>query len=149
VRFLDREALREHVRSDRYVAGLIDPASGHLQPLKFTEGLRKRRKKPGAVIYENTPVLQYEEGAEVSVHTPDGVVRCAHLVLCGNAYIGAIALPLARRILGVGTYHHCLEADRSHLNKLLPARRVAVFAWILIIFAVRRTTHIVRRPSQL
>jgi len=43
-----------------------------------------------------------------------------HLVLCGNAYIGAIALPLARRILGVGTLHHCLRADRSQ-----PAARAA------------------------
>ena len=48
VRFLDREALREHVRSDRYLAGLIDPASGHLHPLKFTEGLAKAAEAAGA-----------------------------------------------------------------------------------------------------
>ncbi len=136
VRFLDREALQEHVRSDRYVAGLIDPASGHLHPLKFTEGLAKAAEKAGAVIYENTPVLRYDDGAEVSVHTPDGVVRCAHLVLCGNAYIGAVAPPLARRILGVGTYIIATERiDHNRLQELLPSNAaVADINWILDYF---------------
>ena len=136
VRFLDREALREHVRSDRYVAGLIDPASGHLHPLKFTEGLAQAAENAGAVIYENTPVLRYDEGAEVSVHTPDGVVRCAHLVLCGNAYIGAVAPPLARRILGVGTYIIATERiDHNLLQELLPSNAaVADINWILDYF---------------
>jgi gamma-glutamylputrescine oxidase len=136
VRFLDREGLREHVHSDRYLAGLIDPSSGHLHPLKLTEGLAKAAEAAGAVIYENTPVLRYDDGAEVSVHTPDGVVRCAHLVLCGNAYIGAVAPRLARRILGVGTYIIATELiERARLEKLLPSNAaVADINWILDYF---------------
>ena len=43
----------------------------------------------------------------------------AHLVLCGNAYIGAVAPALARRILGVGHLHHRHRAARA---KRAPAR---------------------------
>ncbi len=69
-------------------------------------------------------------------HTALGSVRCAHLVLCGNAYIGAVAPSLARRILGVGTYIIATEplgAERA--RDLLPSNAaVADINWILDYF---------------
>src|ERR1700742_2165775 len=136
VRFLDREGLREHVRSPRYLAGLLDTRSGHLQPLKYTQGLASAAERAGAVIYENSEVLSYEDGAQVSVRTANGGVRCAHLVLCGNAYIGAVAPALARRILGVGTYIIATEPlGEERARNLLPSNAaVADINWILDYF---------------
>ena len=49
-------------------------------------------------------------------------MRCTHLVLCGNAYLGAVAPPLARRILGVGTYIIATEPlDPARARALLPS----------------------------
>ena len=103
-RLVNREELQAHVRSERYLGGLIDPRSGHLHPLKFTQGIARAAESAGAKIFENSQVLRYEDGPAVMVHTAEGSVRCAHLVLCGNAYIGGVAPALSRRILGVGTY---------------------------------------------
>ena len=103
-RLLNRDELQQHVRSERYLGGLLDSRSGHLHPLKYTQGVAHAAELAGAEIFENSPVLRYTDGAEVTVYTAHGSVRCAHLVLCGNAYIGAVAPSLARRILGVGTY---------------------------------------------
>jgi gamma-glutamylputrescine oxidase len=136
VRFLDREALRAHVQSLRYPAGLLDPDSGHLHPLKFTLGVARAAESKGATIYENSPVLRYEDGAQVVVHTPHGKVRAAHLVLCGNAYIDGVAPALARRILGVGTYIIATEPlGKERLERLLPSNAaVADINWILDYF---------------
>jgi gamma-glutamylputrescine oxidase len=136
VRMLDREQLQPHVRSERYLAGLIDTRSGHLHPLKYTQGLARAAEAAGTVIYENTEVLDYEDGAQVRVRTANGAVRCAHLVLCGNAYIGAVAPPLARRILGVGTYIIATESlGEERAAKLLPTNAaVADINWILDYF---------------
>jgi gamma-glutamylputrescine oxidase len=133
---LDREQLRTHVRSDRYLAGLIDPRSGHLHPLKFTLGLARAAESAGAVIYENSEVLRYEDGAEVRVHTAQGSIDCKHLVLCGNAYIGDVAPRLARRILGVGTYIIATEPlAPEQARALLPSNAaVADINWILDYF---------------
>ena len=70
------------------------------------------------------------------MHTPDGIVRCAHLVLCGNAYIGGVAPPLARRILGVGTYIIATERiEHARLQELLPSNAaIADINWILDYF---------------
>jgi gamma-glutamylputrescine oxidase len=134
--FLDLGQVREQVRSDRYLAGLIDPRSGHLHPLKFTQGVARAAEAAGAVIYENSEVLRYEDGAQIRVHTAHGMVRCAHLILCGNAYIGAVAPVLARRILGVGTYIIASEPlGEARAAGLLPGNAaVADINWILDYF---------------
>src|SRR6202030_4391687 len=136
VRMLNRDEVHAHVRSDRYLAGLIDPRSGHLHPLKYTQGLARAAERAGAVIHENSEVLRYQDGPQVLVHTAQGAVRCAHLVLCGNAYLGAVAPALARRIMGVGTYIIATQPlDGARALDLLPSNAaIADLNWILDYF---------------
>ena len=135
-RLLDRAELAEHVRSERYFGGLIDSRSGHLHPLKYTQGLARAAEAAGARIFEQTTALGFAEGGEVTVHTERGRVRCRHLVLCANAYIGMLSPRLARRILGVGTY---IIATRpmaeARARALLPSdAAIADLNWILDYF---------------
>jgi len=140
-RLLNRDELQAHVRSELYLGGLIDSRSGHLHPLKYTRGLAHAAELEGAAIYENTRVMQYEGGnggadGEVVVHTAQGHVRCKQLVLCGNAYLDGVAPPLARRILGVGTYMVATEPlTWERARELLPSNAaVADINWILDYF---------------
>jgi gamma-glutamylputrescine oxidase len=57
-------------------------------------------------------------------------------VLCGNAYIGAVAPSLARRILGVGTYIIATERlGEERVRELLPSNAaIADINWILDYF---------------
>jgi gamma-glutamylputrescine oxidase len=136
VRLLDRAELQAHVRSERYLGGLIDSRSGHLHPLKYTQGLARAAEAAGARIFENTQALSYADGAEVRIRTAQGGVRCRQLVLCGNAYLGPLAPALARRILGVGTYIIATEPlDPARALSLLPSNAaVADVNWILDYF---------------
>ena len=135
-RFVGGTDLPAYVASPRYRAGLIDPRSGHLHPLKYTRGLARAAESAGVVIFENSQVMRYEDGAEVRVHTKHGTVRCASLVLCCNAYIGALAPTLAKRILGVGTYIIATEPlGQERARALLPSNAaVADINWILDYF---------------
>ena len=138
VQLLDREHVQAHVRSARYLGGLIDTRSGHLHPLKFTQGLGRAAESAGAVIFEQTQALRYDDvaGAGVTVHCAHGEVRCRQLVLCGNAYIGALAPALSRRILGVGTYIIATRPLEAGLARsLLPSNAaIADINWILDYF---------------
>jgi gamma-glutamylputrescine oxidase len=135
-RIVGRDELASHVRSERYLGGLIDANSGHLHPLKYTQGLARAAQNAGVVIFEHSAVLRYQDGPEVVVHTAQGSVRCSQLVLCGNAYIGAVAPSLARRILGVGTYIIATEPlGEERARSLLPSNAaVADINWILDYF---------------
>jgi gamma-glutamylputrescine oxidase len=141
-RLLNRDELQSHVRSELYLGGLLDSRSGHLHPLKYTQGLARAAELEGASIFENTQVLRYESGSNrggtggVAVHSSRGVVHCEHLILCGNAYLDGVAPPLARRILGVGTYIVATEPlDPAKARALLPSNAaVADINWILDYF---------------
>jgi gamma-glutamylputrescine oxidase len=136
VSMLDAEQLRGHVASDRYLAGLIDTRSGHLHPLKYTQGLARAAESQGVRIYENTQVRRYTDGAEVQVHSDQGFVRAKYVVFCGSAYLGAVAPALARRILGVGTYIIATEPlAPERARALLPSNAaIADINWILDYF---------------
>ena len=137
-RLLRRDELQDHVRSDRYLAGLFDSRSGHLHPLKYTRGLARAAELEGVKIFEGTAVQRYVRNAadDLTVHAGTGHVRCRHLVLCANAYVDGVAPPLARRILGVGTYiiaTERLDPDRAHA--VLPSDAAAAdMNWILDYF---------------
>jgi gamma-glutamylputrescine oxidase len=148
-RLLNRDELQAHVRSDLYLGGLLDPRSGHLHPLKYTQGLARAAELEGVRIFENSEALRYDArggggagtgrpggDARVTVHGARGTVRCDHLILCGNAYVDGLAPPLGRRILGVGTYivaSEPLAPERA--AALLPSNAaVADINWILDYF---------------
>jgi gamma-glutamylputrescine oxidase len=135
-RFLNRGELAAHVLSDRYLGGLIDPRSGHLHPLKYTQGLAVAAEKAGAHIFEQTTALSFSAGEEVTVRTERGILRCRHLALCANAYMGMLSPRLARRVLGVGTYIIATRPmDEARARALLPSdAAVADLNWILDYF---------------
>ncbi len=133
IQLLGREQLQGHVASERYCGGLLDSRSGHLHPLKYVLGLANAAERAGVQIFENSQVLRYDDGAAIRVHTATGVLTCNHLALCGNAYLGAVAPSLARRIIGVGTYIIATEPlGESRARALLPSNAaIADINWIL------------------
>lgn len=119
VELWDRESLRSRLASERYVGGLYDPNSGHLHPLNYTLGLVQAADRAGVVFHENSRVIRIRSGREPEVITGRGSVRCRHVVLAGNAYLGDLNGRLAARIMPVGTY---IGASRP----LAPARAEAL-----------------------
>ncbi|WP_281826969.1 NAD(P)/FAD-dependent oxidoreductase [Jannaschia rubra] len=101
---LDREQLRDHVRSDLYAGGLIDRTGGHMHPLNLALGEAAAFESLGGTIYEISPVTKVDtEAASPTVTTAQGKVTCRTLVLCGNAYLGEVVPKLAARVMPVST----------------------------------------------
>jgi glycine/D-amino acid oxidase-like deaminating enzyme len=104
LRLLQAEQMHEVVGSDRYVGGLIDMGSGHLHPLNLALGEAAAAQSLGVQLFEDSPVSRIDYGAEVRVHTAQGLVRAAHLVLGCNAYLNGLNSTLAGKVLPAGSY---------------------------------------------
>jgi len=104
LRFLERDEVAAWVASERYIAGLLDSASGHLHPLRYTIGLGLAAASAGVRVYEGSRVTKIERGATVTVRTERGSVRAKHLALCGNIGHGEFAPTLARKTIGIASY---------------------------------------------
>lgn len=136
LRFLPEEEVRALIASDRYLGGTFDARSGHLHPLNYTLGLAAAATSAGVRIFEGSRALGWEGSDPLHVRTATGSVRCRHLALCGNAWLGDTAPPLARRIMPVGTYIVATEPLGEARARALIANDAAVtdVNWILDYF---------------
>ncbi|HEX9474400.1 MAG TPA: FAD-binding oxidoreductase [Steroidobacteraceae bacterium] len=140
-RLVEHGELRGLLATKRYLAGLYDPGSGHLHPLRYTLGLGRAAQAAGAMLYEGTRASDYTVSAEaVRVRTAaagaSGEVHCRHLLLAGNAYLGSLAPALARKIMAVGTYIIATEPLGEARARELIGNNAAVsdLNWVLDYF---------------
>ncbi|WP_428507492.1 NAD(P)/FAD-dependent oxidoreductase [Roseateles sp.] len=137
-RWIPKNELPGWIASPRYQAGVHDPASGHLHPLKYCRALAHllgdAARRPGTApvqLFEHSPALALEQGTAaqtgITLRSSQGQLRAKYLLLAGNVYLPElapqIAPQLAHRIMPVGTYIGCsapIEAER--LNALIPSR---------------------------
>lgn len=100
LQFLPNEdAIREHVGTSTYQSALYEAGAGHIQPLKYLQGLARAAAKAGADIHQNT-LVDFVDTASNQLHIKDGrVFKAKQLLICGNAYIQNVAPKQMRRTL--------------------------------------------------
>jgi gamma-glutamylputrescine oxidase len=137
VSFLDADATRRLVASERYIAGLHDGNSAHIHPLKYVRGLAAAARRAGVTIHEHSHVRRYRrhDGA-LQLLTAGGELSCRQIVFAGNAWLGATAPELARRIMPVSTFIVATEPlGVATAQSLLPKNTaVTDINWVLDYF---------------
>ncbi len=136
VRYMPREEVRAVLASTRYLSAMFDANGGHLHPLAYTRGLAAAAERAGARVFEDTRAVRIAPGC---VRTEGGEVRAGRIVLCGNAYLGALAPALEEKIIPVATHLITTEPLGQERARALIANNAAVsdMNWALDYF--RRT----------
>lgn len=101
---LDKTALEEKLGSRVYHGALRESTAGHFHPLNYCRGLARAAVSAGAVIHENSRVVDLDTGSEPVARTARGTVSASYMILAGNAYLGRTAKTLHGRIMPVGSY---------------------------------------------
>jgi len=86
--------------------------------------------RAGVLLFENSPAYRIDRAVRPVVKTAEGQVRCAHVVLAGNVYLGEygdrVAPSINARIMPVGTYMIATEPlGAAHAEALMPGRAAA------------------------
>jgi gamma-glutamylputrescine oxidase len=103
-RMIDRDEIGTWVKTDKYVAGLYEPTSGHLHPLNYCLGLARVAEAAGVVIYEHSAASSVQPlGPRPVAVTAEGTVRARYMILAGNATFTLVP-EMRTRIMPVGTY---------------------------------------------
>ncbi|MFG1497820.1 FAD-binding oxidoreductase [Saccharospirillum sp. HFRX-1] len=103
MKLLDRNALGDYLKSDRYLGGLLDQRGGHIHPLNLALGEAAAIESHGGQIFEDSKVLRIERGEKPVVHTDQGQVTAKYLMVAGNAYLGNLVPELAAKSMPCGT----------------------------------------------
>ncbi|NUT77607.1 FAD-binding oxidoreductase [Pseudomonas sp. C1C7] len=105
LQYLDRQAVQEKLRTERYFQALRDTHGFHFHPLNYCLGLARLIELKGGRIHEHSPMLRVEsERGRHRVITEQGSVDCAHVVYCCGGYGGPEFGKLRRAFLPIATY---------------------------------------------
>jgi len=106
LRFLDQTAIRELIASNDFYGGTLDENAAHLHPLNFALGLARAAQQAGVMIYEQSPVLNYQTqaGQRVTVNTAHGQVKADYAILACNGYLDDLAPKLAANVMPINNY---------------------------------------------
>jgi glycine/D-amino acid oxidase-like deaminating enzyme len=85
--FLDRDAARERIRSERIRCAFREDTCTLVNPARLARGLKRAAERLGARVFEATPVGSWEERRDgIVIRTSGGAVRAERALVAGNAY---------------------------------------------------------------
>lgn len=111
VAWLDREVLAAAIGTDVYFGGRRDMGAGHLDPLKFAQGLARAAARAGARIFEGTKAVSVTGTAATgfavevaALGTQSAVVTADIVLLAGNGYLDGIDAYTEARVMPIDNY---------------------------------------------
>lgn len=99
------DRVREVLRTDRYFHAIHFPKAFQIDARTYVHGLAALAESEGVRIFEDTPVVGIDPaGIRKRVFTPSAKLRCSHIVLAGNAHLGAPSHRLTATLLPTWRY---------------------------------------------
>lgn len=104
ITWLEGDALRQHIRAERFLGGLYDPSPCVVNPAKLTRGLADMAVSLGVRVYEQTPLQRLEVREDgVKAQTTGGMAAGKLGVLAVNGYGNSLGF-MANQVLPVHTF---------------------------------------------
>ena len=103
--------------SRTHLAGVLERSNATVQPAALVRGMRRVALAAGVQIHENSGVTRIEPGSPARLHTANGQVSAANVVLATNAW--SAALPeLAKLIVPVNSSIVVTEPIAKRLEQM-------------------------------
>ncbi len=103
--YMDRDAVRAVLKSDRYFQALRNPTAFHMHPLNYLRGIAAEIERLGGRICEQSPATSVvSSGSEKRVKTARGEVKAPDVVFTTGGYTGSLNGKLKRSYLPIATY---------------------------------------------
>ena len=104
-RLVPRAALRAELGSDHYFGGLVDEASGGINPAQYVAGLARAARTAGVALRAQSRVHGIaRQGAQWRINTVRGDLTANDVLVATSGYTGAATPALRRRLLPIGSY---------------------------------------------
>jgi glycine/D-amino acid oxidase-like deaminating enzyme len=124
---LDRDQVAALLGTREYIAGLLDPRGGWLQPLAYARGLARAAQSAGVSLHGMSPATRIERSADGwQITTPSGSVTAKQVLICTNAYTNQLWPRLTRSLIPVTSFQVATEPLSDALrSRILPKGHVS------------------------
>jgi len=94
--FWDKQKTKEKLGTDLYFGAMYDPNGGSVHAVKLIKLLKVAVENEGVTIYENSPVISFEEGKtiklKVKTNSSEYNVEAGDIVVATNAYTSKLGI---------------------------------------------------------
>lgn len=94
--FWDKQKVKEKLGTDLYYGAMFDPNGGSVHAVKLIKLLKTAAEKEGVIIYENSPVVSFEEGKTIKLKVKASnskyTVEADDIVVATNAYTSKLGI---------------------------------------------------------
>ena len=104
IEVLDRDGIQALIGSPVYKGGEVDRGAAHIHPLNFAIGIAKAADAAGAILHENSEVLEIRPGEKPVVVTAGGRVTANTVLLAGNGYLGGLEPSVAAKVMPINNF---------------------------------------------
>ncbi len=136
---LSKTQLEEKLGSNLYYGAMREPRSGHFHPLNYLHGIARAATKAGAILHEQSRVIELDTGPSPWAKTANGKVIGKFMIIGGNAYLGKTVKQLYGRIMPVTSFIVTTEPLGENRAKSLIQDNEAVADTNFILDYFRRT----------
>lgn len=114
---------KDHLNSDLYCGGLIDPNGMNFHPLNYAFGMANVIEQMGGLIFEQSPVTKIERtNSDYILLAPKGRVKASQVIVATNGYTTGITPKLKKSIIPKNSYVIATEPlAQSVAQQLLPS----------------------------
>ena len=104
-RWMDRDDVRQQLRTTRYHDALYEPQAFHFHPLKYANGLVRLAGDLGVALFAHSPAVSLARtGDGWRVTTPSGSVDAKQVVLACGGYLAGLHRRVDAGVLPIATY---------------------------------------------
>jgi len=139
IKHVSAEEMSDKIGSKVFYGGQVDTRSGHIHPLNYVLGLANAAEAAGAQLFENSKVLNYDDGKPTKVVTEQGEVIADQIVLACNGYLGKLEKRVAGKIMPINNFVLVTEPLGESAAKALIRDNEAVVDTKFVVNYWRRT----------
>lgn len=104
-KFFNNSEIKKEIKSDNYLAGLLNTYSYHLNPLKLTIGLARLLQKHNVKIFEDTPVKKiFENKDSIEIYTKNGNIKSNKVIVACNGYLDNLLGSRKNKFMPINNY---------------------------------------------
>lgn len=121
--WLEREDVRQKIRTTRYHDALFEPRAFHFHPLKYAHGVVRAARGLGVSMFGSSPATSLERaGSGWRITTPQGRVDAREVVLACGGYLAGLHRRVDAAVLPIATYVMVTEPLGVRMDEVLRTR---------------------------
>ncbi len=105
LRLMPRIRQQEEIGSDFYYGGLVDDASGGLNPAQYAAGLARAAERAGATLHACARVDRIKQSnGRFVIETQRGNIAAEQILVATSGYTGSATKTLQKKIIPIGSF---------------------------------------------